>query len=65
VLIAYFRVGMTYPLRRWPWLYEGLGYPRYVVVMTFTLLLYGVVIKVFLRLLFGLKYVLVTPWLNV
>jgi hypothetical protein len=65
VFIAYFAVGLILPRYLWPWLYKGLGRGRYITVMIFTLLLYGVPIKVLLRLLFGVKYVLVTPWFNV
>ncbi len=62
---AYFAVGLIVPRRRWPWLYDGLGRRRYAVVMLLTLLMYAVPMKVLLRLLWGVKYVLVTPWFNV
>ena len=62
---AYFAVGLIAPRHRWPSLYDGLGRGRYAVVMILTLLMYAVPMKVFLRLLFGVKYVLVTPWFNV
>lgn len=62
---VYFGVGLVLPRRRWPWLYEGLGRSRYLTVMALALLLYGVPIKIFLRLLLGVKYVLVTPWFNI
>ena len=64
-LVAYFTVGFWLPQRRWPWLYAALGRTRYITVITFTLLMYGVPIKILLRLLLRVKYVLVTPWLNV
>jgi len=62
---GYFVVGLVLPRRLWPWLHKGLGEKRYVAVMTFTLLLYGVPIKILLRLLLRVRYVLVTPWFNV
>ncbi len=62
---AYFIAGLVLPRRLWPWLHAGLGEGRYVAVMTFTLLMYGVPIKILLRLLLRVKYVLVTPWFNV
>ncbi len=65
VLAAYFGAGLWLPRRRWPWLYEGLGRSRYAIVLTLALLLYAVPIKIFLRLLFGVKYVLITPWFNI
>jgi hypothetical protein len=62
---AYFAVPHILVRRRWPWLEVGLGRRRYLIVMVLTLLLYGVPIKVLLRLVLGVKYVLVTPWFNV
>jgi hypothetical protein len=64
-LVAYFAAGLLLPRLRWPWLYTRLGRARYVAVITFTLLMYGVPIKIVLRLLLHVKYVLVTPWFNV
>jgi len=64
-LAGYFAAGLVLPRRRWPWLYNGLGRNRYVAVMIFTLLMYGVPIKILLRLLLRVKYVLETPWFNV
>jgi hypothetical protein len=65
LLAAYFALGLIIPRRRWPWLYASLGKNRYVLVITLTLLMYGVPIKVLLRLLLRVKYVLVTPWFNI
>lgn len=64
-IAAYFAAGLVIPRRRWPWLYGGLGRSRYAAVMTLTLLLYAVPIKIFLRLFLGVKYVLATPWFNI
>jgi hypothetical protein len=64
-LVAYFGLGLLMPKRRWPWLYEQLGRNRYVTAVTFALLMYGVPIKILLRLLLRVKYVLATPWFNV
>jgi len=64
-LAVYFAAGLLLPRWRWPWLYRGLGRVRYVIVVAFTLCMYGVPIKIGLRLLLNVKYVLVTPWLNV
>jgi hypothetical protein len=62
---VYFSLGIWLPRRRWPWLYTALGRTRYLAVMSLTLLLYGVPLKIFLRLLLRVRYVLVTPWFNV
>ncbi|HVN84574.1 MAG TPA: hypothetical protein VMW17_06995 [Candidatus Binatia bacterium] len=64
-LVAYFAAGLALPKRRWPWLFERLGRSRYVAAVTFTLLMYGIPLKILLRLLLRVKYVLVTPWFNV
>ena len=64
-LVAYFAAGLLLPQWRWPWLYTRLGRARYVAVISFTLLMYGIPIKIVLRLLLHVKYVLVTPWFNV
>jgi len=65
LFIGYFAAGLALPRRFWPRLYKGLGRGRYLLAVTFALLMYGVPIKILLRLLFGVKYVLVTPWFNV
>jgi len=64
-IVLYFLGGFLLPRRLWPWFYERLGRGRYYAVMTFALLLYGVPLKMLLRLLAGVKYVLVTPWFNI
>jgi hypothetical protein len=65
VLAAYFGVGLVLPKRRWPWLYAGLGRTRYIATITLALLMYGIPIKILLRLVLRVKYVLVTPWFDV
>ena len=64
-LVIYFGAGLALPRWRWPWLYEGLGRTRYTIAITLTLLMYGIPIKILLRLLLGTRYILVTPWFNV
>jgi len=65
LLVAYFAGGLALARRRWPWLPAGLGRGRYRLVIVLTLLMYAVPIKIVLRLLLGVKYVLVTPWFNI
>lgn len=65
LLGAYFGVGLWLPTRRWPWLYNGLGRGRYAVVMLFALFMYGIPVKIVLRLFLNVKYVLMTPWFNI
>jgi len=65
LLVAYFGVGFWWPARRWPWLYAGLGRNRYATVVFFTLIMYSVPVKIFLRLALRIRYVLITPWFNI
>lgn len=64
-LLLYFGAGLSLPRVRWPWVYERLGAARYTVAMVLLLIMYSVPIKIVLRLLFRVKYVLVTPWFNI
>ena len=64
-LAAYFAAGLLLARLRWPWLSAALGPVRYVAVVGFTLLMYAIPIKMFLRLVWHVRYVLETPWFNV
>jgi hypothetical protein len=64
-ILVYFAGPLWFAQRRWPWLRERLGIARYTGAVTLALLFYGVPIKMLLRLLFNVKYILVTPWFNV
>jgi len=65
LLAAYFAGGLFLAQKRWPRLREQPGTARYVIAVTLVLLLYAVPIKMLLRQLFNVKYVLVTPWFNI
>lgn len=64
-LTVYFAGGLLAVRWCFPWLYRGLGGGRYLVVVTLALLMYGIPIKIALRLVLHVRYVLVTPWFNV
>ena len=64
-LAAYFGAGLVMPRLAWPGFYRKCGFKRYLIVMTSILLMYAVPVKIFLRLVFNIKYVLVTPWFNI
>jgi hypothetical protein len=64
-LVGYFLGGALLARRRWPWLYTGLGPGRYAAVVLLVLTMYALPLKVMLRLVLGVKYVLETPWFNV
>jgi quinol-cytochrome oxidoreductase complex cytochrome b subunit len=64
-LIIYFGLGMMLPKLIKKDCYKKCGLVRYVIVMLSILSMYFVPIKIFLRLAFNIKYVLVTPWFNI
>jgi hypothetical protein len=64
-IAAYFASGMIIPRFASRGFYRRCGFARYVLVMTLLLLMYAVPVKIFLRLAFDVRYVLVTPWFNV
>jgi hypothetical protein len=55
----------------WPWEDKSvdkitlLGLVRYTIQTVLILMMFGVLGKVLLRLLFNIKYILVTPWFNI
>jgi hypothetical protein len=66
ILIAFYSIGY------WVWrkkkgepLFKALGPIRYGVTAFLTLTMTGVVIKIILRLLFNVKYILATPFFNI
>ncbi len=64
-IAAYFGLGLILPRLASREFYRGCGLMRYVILTTLMLLMYAVPIKIFLRLVFDIRYVLVTPWFNV
>lgn len=63
-LLAYFGGGLVLPAFLFKGLWKEMGATRYITSWILVLLMYSVVIKVALRLLFRVKYVLETPWFN-
>ncbi len=45
--------------------YKQLDFTRYFILMTLMALMYAVPVKIALRQLFNVRYVLVTPWFNI
>ncbi|WDT81247.1 MAG: hypothetical protein MPW14_05715 [Candidatus Manganitrophus sp.] len=45
--------------------YNSLGFVRYNLMMFLFLSMVGVPLKIYLRLLANVKYVLVTPWFKI
>ncbi len=69
VVIGYFFIGMVIPHRfmntRKSMALEKLGMIRYAIVAFLFLSMLALPIKVFLRLVFHVKYIWVTPWFNI
>ncbi len=67
--LGYFAVGVTLPYlylqRRGSKTLAALGPVRYLIVVGLLLIMIGLPIKIFLRLLFHIKYIWVTPWFNI
>jgi hypothetical protein len=52
-------------IKRFKYYFDRMGFVRYGVLMMFFMLMLLVPIKVIARLVFGIKYICVTPWFNV
>ncbi|GAB4352938.1 MAG: hypothetical protein Kow0099_37150 [Candidatus Abyssubacteria bacterium] len=64
-LALYFGLGLLLPALIWRELPKKMGAARYITAFTLVLLMYGIVIKIFLRLAFHVRYILATPWFNI
>ncbi|ODS34786.1 MAG: putative bc1 protein (putative UQ:cyt c oxidoreductase) [Candidatus Scalindua rubra] len=64
-LIVYFGLGLIIPAILKRDFYKKLGFIRYNIVMIMLFIMIGIIIKMFLRLQFNIKYVLQTPWFNI
>ena len=64
-LMAYFGLGLSLPRLISRDFFNRRGLTRYTIVMLSILLMYFVPVKIFLRLAFNIRYVLVTPWFNI
>lgn len=64
-LALYFGLGLALPAVLYRRLFKGMGAVRYFTGMTLVLLMYGVIVKIILRLAFNIRYILATPWFNI
>ena len=64
-LFMYFGLGVLMPKLIAPEFYRRCGFARYIITVALMLLMYAVPVKIFLRLIFNIKYILVTPWFNI
>ncbi len=65
IFVGYYAIGFAIPFLIFRNFYNKLGFVRYNLTMFFFLSMLGVPMKIFLRLLADIKYVLVTPWFNI
>lgn len=69
VLLVYFGVGVVLPYiylkMRHSKALDARGPLRFLTIVVLWLIMFGLPIKIFLRLLFHIKYILVTPWFNI
>lgn len=64
-LVVYFVVGLGLPLLLYKEIFRKMGAFRYFSTFTILLMMYGVVVKIILRLAFNIRYILATPWFNI
>jgi hypothetical protein len=64
-LALYFIVGMVLPWILSKNFMRKLGVVRYTVLMSHLLIMYFVIVKIVLRLVFNVRYVWATPWFNI
>lgn len=64
-LALYFGAGLLLPRVICKDFFMKCGTIKYIIVMVSLLLMYFVPIKIFLRLAFDIRYVLITPWFNI
>lgn len=69
ITLGYFAVGIILPYKylekQGSKTLAELGILRYLIVVVLYLIMIGLPIKMFLRLVFHIKYILVTPWFNI
>jgi hypothetical protein len=65
IVFGYFVVGLIIPVFIFRRFYKQLGFLRYIITMTLFLIMTGIPIKIALRLMFSIKYVMITPWFKI
>jgi len=65
MFLGYYAVGFTIPALFLRKFYNRLGFVRYNLTMLMFLSMMGVPLKIFVRLLANIKYILVTPWFKI
>lgn len=65
MLFAYFVIGLVIPALLFKDFFKRLGLLRYVTTMVLFLIMVGIPIKIALRLVFSIKYAIITPWFKI
>lgn len=65
LFIIYYLLGLVLPYRLWPNRFATWGRIRYLIYFTLVLTMAGVALKVVLRLVFNIRYLVQTPWFNI
>lgn len=62
---AFYAIGFTIPFLFFRKFYDALGFVRYNLMMFFFMTMMLVPLKVMIRLMFNIKYMLITPWFKI
>jgi len=65
MMLAYFAIGLVIPALFFKDFFKRLGLLRYVTTMVLFLIMVGIPIKIALRLVFSIKYAIITPWFKI
>src|SRR3990170_7302194 len=65
LVLGYFGAGLIIPALYFKEFFKKLGLVRYVPLMVMYLIMIGIPIKIGLRLVFSIKYVILTPWFEI
>lgn len=65
LLGAYFLIGAALPALLRRSFFKDLGWVRYLATFVLFLLMYGVIIKIVLRIFFHIKYIVATPYFSI
>jgi len=65
LMLAYFALGLIIPAWLFKDFFKKLGVLRYITTMVLFLIMVGIPIKIALRLVFSIKYAIITPWFKI
>lgn len=65
LLLGFYFVGLVVPILVNSNFFNRIGVIRYVITMGLMLTMIGIVLKMFLRIAFNIKYIIATPWINI